>query len=199
MMQLSPHERAEQALQQIPMPLGIIQSHRGDSLRFEFTRPTDGSEVRPGAKFTVWNWVGDPNSRGAYAAVYGEITEVTPHEAAGLIQGQGQEAAWPPAVDICGAGMPLYLADYDPEAAPGFHPNPQGEGLHLDGYAISYHRTPPSMNELRYLLRCAEEHERNTGIPIHNEEMIRTLLAAADAGDPRPLPPAFEREDWANF
>ena len=203
MMQLSPQEIADYARQQIPMPLGIIRSHRGDSVRFEFTRPTDGAEIQPGVKFTVWNWIQNPDGGSAYAAVYGEITEVSSHEAAGLIQGQGQEPNWPAAVDICGAGMPLYLADYDPAAEPGFHADPMGQGLRLDGYAISYDRPGPSLPELRFLLTCAEEHQRNTGIPIHAENLVRSVLALVDAAAENPAPPeipaAFDREDWDNF
>lgn len=176
---------AEQALRYIPMPLGIIDRHDGDTLHFEFTRPQDGPTIRPGMAFVVWNWCRDAAGKDAYAAGGGEIAEVTDHEAVGIIRDQARDANWPFHLDLCGAGMPLYLAAWDETAVPGFHHDAE-RGWRLNGYYISDRRESPSVAELRFLLQRAEEHEANTGIPIHAEGLIRAVLAAYDQAEPRP-------------
>ena len=159
----------------IPMPLGIITSHRGDAIHFDFTVPAVRQDLVPGAKFTIWNWVNN-----AYAAGVGEVTEVGQHTGAGIITKSTRQKNWPDHVDPFGRGMPVYLlaTDQDPEPC-------------LENFLPDPNRTA-SLGELKLLLEFAEEHRAATGIPIHGEQAVRAIIAHYEreaADEPPPFDP----------
>ena len=144
----------------IPMPLGIITSHRGDTIHFDFTLPAVRQDFVPGTKFTIWNWVNN-----AYAAGIGEVTEVGQHTGAGIITKAMCQENWPDHADPFGLGMPVYLLAPDQDLEPcleNFLPNPN---------------CMASLGELKLLLEFAEEHQAATGIPIHGEAAVRSVIA----------------------
>lgn len=153
-------EELNQTITPIPMPVGIIQSHRGDTIHFEFTRPADRENFVPGARFTVWNWINN-----AYAAGVGEVTEVSQHMAAGLITNATRQDHWPAHIDPFGQGMPVYIL------APDQDPEPCLENFLPDPERLA------SLGELRFLLTVAEQHRDATGIPIHGEPAVRAVIA----------------------
>lgn len=144
----------------IPVPLGIITSHRGDAIHFDFTAPADRQDLVPGNKFTVWNWANN-----AYAAGIGEVTEICQHTGAGIITKALRQENWPAHVDPFGRGMPVYLLapDQDPEPC-------------LENFLPDPNRMA-SLDELKLLLTVAEKHQAATGIPIHGEEAVRSVIA----------------------
>ena len=156
----------------IPMPLGIITSHRGDAIHFDFTLPADRHDFAPGAKFTIWNWVNN-----AYAAGVGEVTEVGQRMGAGIITKAMRQENWPAHVDPFGRGMPVYLL------APGQDPEPCLENFLPDPNRMA------SLGELKLLLEFAKEHQAATGIPIHGEAAVRQVIAQLEqqAGQGGPL------------
>ena len=159
----------------IPMPLGIITSHRGDAIHFDFTLPADRHDFAPGAKFTIWNWVNN-----SYAAGVGEVTEVGQRMGAGIITRAMRQENWPDHVDPFGRGMPVYLL------APDQDPEPCLENFLPDPSRLA------SLVELKFLLKVAEQHDRATGIPIHGEQAVRAIIAHYEreaAAEPPPFDP----------
>ena len=156
---MTPQER-ENRITPIPMPIGIITDHQDNAITFHYTRPGDHLNLPPGSPFVIWNWDGQ-----AYAAGCGEITENGPHEAAGIITHTDRQPDWPFHRDPFGRGMPVY------GLAPGQEPEQAMENFLPDP------RRMATLAELRYLLQLAEQHKQATGIPIHNESLVRQTIA----------------------